>query len=67
MKVIAKDNFKYDEYPYTNWLKNHEYKCSEDDHLLNIVDEHGIEFHFSGEARSNLGEIFEFVYGGEKQ
>lgn len=61
MKAIAKNNFKYDEYPYTNWIKDHKYECQEDDHILQIQDEQGVTFYFSGMAKSNLGEIFDFV------
>lgn len=61
MKVIAKDNLKYDEYPYTNWLKDQEYDCHEDEDLLEIVDEQGVVFYFSGRAKDNLGQVFDFI------
>lgn len=61
MKVVAKENLKYDEYPYINWIKGNEYDCWEDRDLLCIDDEQGSVFHFTGVARSRLPEIFVFL------
>lgn len=61
MKAVAKDNLKYDEYPYTNWLKGNEYDCWEDRDLLRIVDEQGAIFNFTGVARNDLPEVFDFI------
>ena len=61
MKVIAKDDIGYPEYPYLNWKKDQEYDCWENNHILHIVDEKGVRFNFTGKARIRLPEVFEFI------
>lgn len=62
MKVIAKDDIGYDEYPYVNWRKGITYNCElKHENHLDITDEQGVVFHFSGWAKDNLNQVFDFV------
>lgn len=63
MKAIAKVNFGYDMYPYTNWKKGNEYPCEIKDNgnKIDVEDEEGVIFHFVGNAKKHLDEVFEFV------
>jgi hypothetical protein len=61
VKVIAKDNYKYDEYSYTNWIEGNEYDCVDKGHTIEIADERGHVFHFTGKAKDSLDQCFIFV------
>lgn len=63
MKAIAKDDIGYQEYSYINWKKGQEYECWENGHIFHIVDEKGVRFNFTGQARNELGKVFRFKFG----
>lgn len=61
--AIAKDNMTYPEYePRLLWIKGVAYEVTENDGTLSIVSEYDGAFHFTGVAREQLDNCFEFTF-----
>lgn len=58
--ATAKEDLKYPEYNYINWIKDNEYDCTVTEEKIDMIDEEGTLFHFKGKAKSLLEEIFDF-------
>ncbi len=56
------DNLKYPEYHYINWRKGMSYNCSLiTENQVDIIDDKGIVFHFTGNAMKKLNKVFIFI------
>lgn len=61
MKLIAKENLQYPEYPVLNWKKGESYQTEEKGGgVLEVESETG-PFFFTGKARKRLKEIFDYI------